>query len=90
LAADSKVSLRSEEDNSKAGHHPHHHHLTRHKNHPLYTLLTLEQSEAVFTAIPMFGSTMEAVSGIIQHMLEEIQLPDIVGEDTAGYIMELI
>jgi hypothetical protein len=78
LVADSKVSLRSEEDNkvfhhsveanSKAGHHPHHHHLTRHKNHPLYTLLTLEQSEAVFTDIPMFGSAMAAVSGIIQHM----------------------
>jgi hypothetical protein len=31
---------------------------------------------------------MAAVSGFIQHMLEEIQLPDIVGGTSAGYIME--
>lgn len=31
---------------------------------------------------------MAAVSGFIQHMLEEIQLQDIVGGTSAGYIME--
>jgi uncharacterized protein (UPF0262 family) len=31
---------------------------------------------------------MVVVSGFIQHMLEEIQLPDIVGGTSAGYIME--
>jgi hypothetical protein len=33
---------------------------------------------------------MAAASGFIQPLLEEIQLPDIDGEDSAGYIMEPI
>jgi hypothetical protein len=33
---------------------------------------------------------MEEVSGFIQHLLEETQLQDIAGEDSAGYIMEQI
>jgi hypothetical protein len=35
---DSKVSRHSEEGNSKVGHHLHHHHRTRRKNQPLYSL----------------------------------------------------
>jgi hypothetical protein len=38
----------------------------------------------------MFGLTMAAVSGSIQHMLEETQLQDIAGEDSVGYTMEQI
>jgi hypothetical protein len=90
LVVDSKVSRRLEEDNNKMDRHLHRHHPTRHKNHPLYTLLTLELSEAAFTDLPIFGWIMAAVSGFIQHMLEEIQLPDIVGGTSAGYIMERI
>jgi hypothetical protein len=55
LVVDSKVSRHLEEDNNKMDHHLHHRHLTRHKNHPLYTQLTPEQSEAAFTDLPMFG-----------------------------------
>jgi hypothetical protein len=90
LVEDSKGSRHLEEEHKKAGRHLHLHLHTRHKSHPLYMQLTLEQSEAVFTALPMFGLTTAAVSGFIQPMLEEIQLPVIVGEDSAGYITELI
>lgn len=55
LVGDSKDSRHLEEDNNKMDRHLHRRHPTRHKNHPLYTLLTLELSEAAFTAIPIFG-----------------------------------
>jgi hypothetical protein len=90
VVEDSKDSRRLAVDNNKVGHHLHHHLRTRRRNQLPYMLLTRERLEAAFTALPMFGLTVAAVSGFIQHMLEETQWLDIAGEDHAGYIMEPI
>jgi hypothetical protein len=55
LEVGNKGFRRLAEDNNKEGRRLHHHLRTRHKNQLPYTPLTQEQSEAVFTVLPMCG-----------------------------------